>query len=96
MTCPAFPFVPPIVPLPPDEVLAAKRVSTVTGRFLRVPSSRGVAAQDVLAAGDGLKVRGIHARPVAAQVVDLEALGDRPDEHLIRETVREDLPLAAT
>jgi hypothetical protein len=42
---------------------------------------------NVLRAGYRLKMAGVDARPVVAKVVDLEAVGDRPNEILVVDAV---------
>ena len=38
--------------------------------------------------GNGLEMIGIHAKPIAAKVVELHSVWDRTDEELVRNTVR--------
>lgn len=44
-------------------------------------------SQDVLAPGDRLKVLGIHALSIPAQMVNMQTGGNRPDETFIAHTV---------
>jgi len=39
--------------------------------------------------GDRLKMVRVHTRRIPAEMIDLKSFGDRPDESLIGETVRE-------
>ena len=74
----------------PARVLHAIRMTVRTVGFGRVPfprDLRGESAAFVFCLGDGLKMGGIHAQAVAAQVVDLQPIGDGPSRSLKRETV---------
>jgi hypothetical protein len=54
-----------------------------------------IASHYVLAGGNRLKVRGVHATPHSAQVIEFQSLGDRADHELVGVTVREKLLLTA-
>lgn len=53
----------------------------------------GVAAKQVLLAGDGFKVRGVHATPVAAEMVKLETIWNRPRHEFVRDPMCEQVVL---
>jgi hypothetical protein len=55
---------------------------------------RSFAAQAVFRRGDGFQMVRVDASAVAAEVVQVQALGDRPNTHLIHGSVRRDLPSA--
>jgi hypothetical protein len=50
---------------------------TLAMGLLRILGVECVPPQKIHPASNGLKVGGIHARPVAAKMVELEILGDR-------------------
>lgn len=60
-----------------------------TVRFRGIASVDRVSTLQVFATGHSLKVVGIHASTIAAQMIQLEARRDLPDEEFIRESVRE-------
>lgn len=70
------------------EVRAGKRMALRAVRLRRVACRDRVALQRVLTLGRWLKMPRVHARPVAAQMVDRQPLGDRADEDLVGHPVR--------
>ena len=68
-------------------ILRAKFVAALAVRLSGVASGEALASPLVLSGRDGFEVRRIHAGSVAAQMVDLEALGDRADEQLVGEAM---------
>lgn len=68
-------------------VLAGKRVSVDAVRLAGVLCGGIGASQDIFANGDGLKVGGIHAERVAAQVVELQPIAEWAVDFLPSPTV---------
>jgi hypothetical protein len=59
-----------------NEVI--ERVAAVATLLARVPPGEPVATEEVLASAHHVKVVGVHAGPIAAEVIEDEARGDRP------------------
>lgn len=69
-------------------VLDRERMPVFALGLGRIFRSRDFAAHHVFVVGDGLKVVGTNAPRVPAQVVYVEARRERPDEQLVRDSVR--------
>lgn len=65
---------------------------TRTMSFLRVASSRRISAHGVFPRRDWLKVRRIDANPVPTEMVDLQAIRNRPDVHFVVDAVQQRSP----
>lgn len=76
----------PVLPLDSAKVLS-ERVALRTPQLGGVLRGDANASARVFAGRDGFKVRGIHARPIAAQMVNLQPIGDRADVQLVGESV---------
>src|SRR4030095_1461489 len=63
-----------------SEVLAAERVALAAMRLAGIRRLKRLAAQKVLSAGHRLQMGRVHAGAVAAQVVELEPVRDRPEQ----------------
>jgi len=69
------------------ESIPAQRMSVRTVRAVATPLRRAPVIND---GRYGLAMRWVHARPVAAEVVQLHASRNRADQKLVRETVSAD------
>ena len=69
------------------EVVAGQRVPLHTVGLTRVVSGRMNAPQDVPAVCDWLQVRWVDARAVSAEMVECQAVRNRPDDHLVSDSM---------
>lgn len=79
----------------PVRVLFAELVATLAMSppgMTVTRSLRSAPSTDVLGMSDRLKMRRVHARGVAAEMVDHQAVGDGANEMLVGGTVGRDLP----
>jgi len=76
------------MPAPHDRVGLVKRMAVNAARLLRVVSGEADAAAHIFATGHRIEMHRVHARPVSAQVIELQAGGDRPNHPLIQNAVR--------
>lgn len=76
-------------PWPLVGVLGGELVASLAVSLAGVPRRRRVTASVVLGTGDRFQMVGIHAAPIATEVVDLEPLGDWSDEEFVGGAVDE-------
>lgn len=74
-------------------VLRGELMSVLAMRLGGVAGRNRVAAQEVLSSSHRIQVSRVDARTVAAEVVEIEAERDRPDERLVDEPVGDSLAL---
>jgi hypothetical protein len=68
---------------PHPRVLGRVFVAVAAMGFGGIRGGQGASAQDVHGAGDRLQMARIHASPVAAKVIQVEAFGDRANQPLV-------------
>lgn len=77
------------------RVVARERMTVAAMRLAGVQRSWGIAAHRVLAWKDRLQMRGVHAAPIAAQVVELQRGIDGADQNRVCRAVCEPHAVAA-